>query len=149
VLNTLRPSYRDIAVRVVNDIPAQIALDGYPGPLEQVVANLVMNALIHGIDDGPQGCVTIAAKVLTNETISLSVTDNGKGIAEEDLGRIFDPFFTTRFGQGGSGLGLSIVHNLVDTVLGGRIEVRSQAGAGTTFEIVLPTQAPERPYNPA
>ncbi|HEX5841226.1 MAG TPA: ATP-binding protein, partial [Pseudomonas sp.] len=60
----------------------------------------------------------------------------------ENLPRIFDPFFTTRLGQGGSGLGLNIVHNLVTGVLGGKLEVASQLGWGVRFAIRLPLCAP-------
>jgi two-component system, NtrC family, sensor kinase len=70
------------------------------------------------------------------------VSDNGHGIAPEHLSRIFDPFFTTRLGQGGSGLGLNIVHNLVTGVLGGKLEVASQQGWGVRFAIRLPLCAP-------
>jgi signal transduction histidine kinase len=59
------------------------------------------------------------------------------------LPNIFDPFFTTRRGQGGSGLGLHIVYNIVTGTLGGRIEVASQLGHGTRFTLVLPLKAPD------
>lgn len=64
--------------------------------------------------------------------------DNGKGIAEEHLARVFDPFFTTKRGNGGTGLGLNIVYNLVTTQLGGEIKVESIVGTGTTFRIKFP-----------
>lgn len=60
-------------------------------------------------------------------------------------GRVFDPFFTTRMGQGGSGLGLYIVYNIVTSLLGGSIEVSSQPGRGTCFTIDLPLCAPDVP----
>jgi signal transduction histidine kinase len=72
----------------------------------------------------------------------LTVRDNGCGISAENLGRIFDPFFTTKLGHGGSGLGLSIVYNLMTDVLGGEIAVRSVPGDGTCFTLVLPLAAP-------
>ncbi|MBC7405446.1 MAG: HAMP domain-containing histidine kinase, partial [Cytophaga sp.] len=70
------------------------------------------------------------------------VSDNGKGIPEENIGRIFDPFFTTKLGQGGSGLGLNIVYNLITGVLGGSIVVTSQLNQGTRFNITIPKVAP-------
>ena len=73
----------------------------------------------------------------------LSVADTGKGIAPDDVHRIFEPFFTTRLGQGGSGLGLHIVHNIVTGVLGGRINVTSEPGLGAAFCVVLPRVAPQ------
>ena len=68
----------------------------------------------------------------------LRFSDNGVGISEANLGKIFDPFFTTKLGQGGSGLGLNIVHNIVTGLLGGRITVESAPGTGSCFNIVIP-----------
>jgi len=70
------------------------------------------------------------------------VRDHGKGIDTDNLRRIFDPFFTTRLGQGGSGLGLHIVHNIVTGLLGGQVEVDSQPGEGSVFTLRLPARAP-------
>jgi signal transduction histidine kinase len=74
--------------------------------------------------------------------VQLTVRDTGHGIAPENLKRVFDPFFTTRLGQGGSGLGLHIVHNIVTNVLGGQIEVYSEVATGTRFVLFLPLIAP-------
>jgi signal transduction histidine kinase len=74
--------------------------------------------------------------------VQIEVRDNGVGIPADNLKRVFDPFFTTRLGQGGSGLGLHIVHNIVTEVLGGHVNVSSQPGAGTVFTLRLPLRAP-------
>jgi signal transduction histidine kinase len=76
--------------------------------------------------------------------IQLSFSDDGRGMDAEHLKHIFDPFFTTRLGQGGSGLGLNIVYNLVTRILGGSIEVTSTPWKGTSFLLYLPKVAPER-----
>jgi signal transduction histidine kinase len=73
--------------------------------------------------------------------LALAMSDNGKGIAAPSLERVFEPFFTTRMGQGSTGLGLHIVHNMVTNVLGGTIDVRSD-GAGTCFTVRCPCVAP-------
>jgi len=73
----------------------------------------------------------------------LTVQDDGAGIGPENLGRLFDPFFTTRLGQGGSGLGLNIVYNLVTQTLCGAIHVQSAPGQGACFTIELPSTAPD------
>lgn len=74
--------------------------------------------------------------------VSLLVSDNGIGIPSARLGRIFDPFFTTKLGSGESGLGLCIVSNVVENVLGGRIEVRSDPARGSEFEARFPRVSP-------
>lgn len=81
---------------------------------------------------------------LVNETsIAITVTDNGQGIAPQNLNKIFDPFFTTRLGEGGSGLGLHVVHNMVTEILGGEISVESEEHKGCCFILMLPLKAPE------
>ena len=73
----------------------------------------------------------------------ITVSDNGHGIASENQSKIFDPFFTTRLGQGGSGLGLNIVYNLVTGLLGGDIQVTSEPEQGSCFTLTLPLNAPQ------
>ena len=123
------------------DVPAGIWLDSYPGPLGQVLANLIQNALVHGLQGRPSGSVRIEAAIEDGQ-FWLSVSDDGKGIAQHLQDRVFEPFFTTRLGQGGSGLGLHIVHNLVTGVLGGRIALQSNPGHGARFTIQCPLVAP-------
>lgn len=123
------------------DIPANIELDSYPGLLGQVFTNLVNNSVIHGLDGRSHGVMRCVAE-LSNDQVLIVFTDDGKGIPPEIIKRIFEPFFTTKFGQGGSGLGLSITFNIISNVLGGSIHVSSVPGQGTRFEIRLPLVAP-------
>lgn len=139
---TLLPSIKRTPYVLDTDIPADIELDSYPGPLGQALANMINNALLHAFDERDHGRILIAARRKAENMIGLSVSDDGKGIPAEDLDRIFDPFFTTRMGQGGTGLGLHIAYNAVQNVLGGTISVRSVMGIGTHFEIHLPPVAP-------
>jgi PAS domain S-box-containing protein len=124
-------------------VPAELVLESYPGPLGQVLTNLINNALVHGLDPGDAGTVSIFAQLLDDGMVHLVVRDTGKGIAADNLHRIFEPFFTTRLGQGGSGLGLHIVHNIVEGVLGGQIKASSVPGQGCEFSMVLPHIAPQ------
>lgn len=142
VVSTLRPQLKATRHRIVLDIPGQLLMDSFPGPLGQIIVNLVGNALLHGFADDMAGEIHIAAAALDETSIQLMVKDNGKGVAPELLPRIFDPFFTTRLGQGGSGLGLHIVYSITTRVLGGRIAVSSEPGAGTGFLFELPRSAP-------
>ena len=86
--------------------------------------------------------ISIKARDLDGQALQLDVGDNGAGMSATVLGRIFDPFFTSKLGQGGSGLGLHIVHNIVTDVLAGSITVESEVGHGTTFSIVIPRVTP-------
>jgi two-component system, NtrC family, sensor kinase len=75
-------------------------------------------------------------------SITVSISDNGCGMSETDLGKIFEPFFSTKTKVGGTGLGLSITYGLVQE-LGGNIHVESQLGVGTTFNVSLPLKSPK------
>ena len=136
--------YKRSLVRIAIDIPDGIAMDSYPGAIEQIVSNLVENAVVHAFEGRAQCRVDIAAQAL-GERVVLTVTDNGNGIPAEHQSHIFDPFFTTRLGKGGSGLGLSIAYGLVTGMLGGQISVDSAPGAGARFTLDLPLTAPEHP----
>jgi PAS domain S-box-containing protein len=142
ILLTLGPTIRKYGHAVECDIAPDVTMDSYPGPLGQIITNLVNNALIHAFAPGQQGRVVVIAKPGPGGTVQLQVSDNGVGIPADHLTRVFDPFFTTRLGQGGSGLGLNIVYNLVTKTLGGTVHVASTPGQGATFHIVVPCKAP-------
>lgn len=144
VVATLMPGLRKRRLVLVVDIPEGLELDSFPGPLEQVIANIVTNAAIHAFGPDEAGELFILAEPVGTGEIELCIRDNGCGIPPEVQGRVFDPFFTTRMGQGGSGLGLYIVYNIVTSLLGGSIEVRSTPG-GTCFTMRFPACAPDAP----
>ncbi|WP_250655733.1 ATP-binding protein [Alkalimarinus coralli] len=137
VLMTLKPLIKKSAVILESEIPEGIELESFPGSLSQVVTNLINNALLHGFEAKASGTVLVSAQEVSGERVKISIKDTGKGIAKEHLDKVFDPFFTTRLGEGGTGLGLHIVHNIVTGVLGGTIELSSD-DKGTEFVIEIP-----------
>jgi PAS domain S-box-containing protein len=143
IIFVLHPSIRKTPFVINSMIPKGIEMDSFPGPLGQVLTNLLNNALIHAFEGCNHGTVCIEARLTDPGYVELEVRDDGVGVPRANLSRIFEPFFSTRFGQGGSGLGLSIVSNLVVSVLGGKILVASQEGQGTTFSLILPLVAPD------
>lgn len=143
ILLTLEPGLRRTTHKIVCRIPSGINMDSYPGPLGQVISNLINNAVLHAFDGRQKGRIEISAEQEEPDQVRITVRDNGAGIKETHVARVFDPFFTTRLGQGGSGLGLSIVYSLVNDVLGGRIEVSSREGEGSCFTLTLPLVAPD------
>jgi|GEM_PF-1523335 len=120
------------------DIPDDIELNSFPGPYGQILNNFINNAMLHAFDNRENGKMLLRAYKAPDNQVQLIFSDNGKGIEAQNLRRIFDPFFTTKLGQGGSGLGLSIVHNLVTTIMHGSITVDSTPGLGTRFCLSLP-----------
>lgn len=137
VLLTLKPLFKKTSVSLKSNIPMGIQLNSYPGSLGQVVTNLINNALIHGFEAGDPGLISISAERVGDDTVKIVIEDNGKGIPEENQDKVFDPFFSTRLGEGGTGLGLHIVHNIVTGVLAGSVELISRE-KGTRFEVSIP-----------
>ena len=138
ILLMLRPDIKKDPYVVTLDIPKDIVMESYPGPLSQVIINLLNNAMLHGFDGRESGTVSISAIQANADQVEISVADDGKGISPENLKRIYDPFFTTKLGAGSSGLGLHITYNIVTRILAGRIRVVSALNMGTTFIISLP-----------
>ncbi|RMG96730.1 MAG: PAS domain S-box protein [Deltaproteobacteria bacterium] len=128
------------AVRIDADLRAEdAAVVCDPTELEQVLVNLVLNAR----DAMQEGTIRIATHVRRKGSarfVGLQVMDDGPGMPPEVARRCFEPFFTTRAEHGGSGLGLATCYAIVDE-LEGRIDVSSEVGVGTTFEIELPAAA--------
>ena len=101
--------------------------------IEQVMVNIINNAI-----EASTGHVKVEIKTWqSNYKVNLSISDNGPGIPEEDIGRIFDPFFSTKRNQGNTGLGLSLCHGII-VEHGGVMSVQSKPGVGTTFIVELP-----------
>ena len=118
--------------------PALPLFKGNSQRLEQVVVNILINA--SQAMENKKGTITISTSFQEkNQQLLLKISDDGKGIDEKTMKQIFDPFFTTKRHQGGTGLGLSIALSIIEQHKG-RIEVQSQVGVGTTFQIHLPAQ---------
>ena len=149
IVASLKPGLKTSGLRLLVDVPEGIAMDSYPGPLGQVVTNLFLNAVNHAFPDGTEGTISIVARTSGANQVHMVFRDNGVGMSDTVQRRAFDPFFTTKRGDGGTGLGLHIVYNLVTQKLGGRIVLSSVPGVGTTFRINLPLSSPreEAPAN--
>jgi two-component system NtrC family sensor kinase len=139
----LSPTFKRNHHTLQVDVPTGISMTSYPGQLGQILTNLINNAILHGFVNDTPGIIHISAHKTSPEAVELIVADDGVGIPEGNLRRIFDPFFTTRLGQGGSGLGLNIVYNLMKDVMGGTVQVKSTPGSGTQFILSMPRVAPE------
>ena len=138
VLLSLAPQLKTSPHKITVSGDANLTLNSYAGCLAQVVTNLVMNSLKHAYPQDQPG--ELHWEILSEEKgLKIIYTDDGCGISRENLSRIFEPFFTTKRNEGGTGLGLHIVYNLITHKLGGSIEVDSQVGEGTRFSLTLPS----------
>lgn len=141
VVASLRPMLRAAGVehelRCVPGPTLELAV----GALTQVLTNLVQNTCVHAFaPDQGQRRLLLAAECV-GDVLRIECTDNGRGIAREHASRVFEPFFTTRRGEGGSGLGMHIVHNIVVDRFRGRIEL-DPAATGTRWTITIPLGTP-------
>ena len=132
-------------VEVRTECPAGLPLVAVDtDDMKQVFVNLINNAFF-AMPSG--GALTVRCGAETDETgrqfVVVGLSDTGQGIPEDHLDKIFDPFFTTRADGGGTGLGLSISFMVIKNH-GGRIEVESTVGQGSTFRVILPAQAEGR-----
>ncbi len=140
ILLSLHPKLKRTKHTVEVQCPDNIKLDNFPGVLSQILTNLVDNSLIYGFEGIESGEITIAAS-MDNDMVSLSYSDNGVGMKKKTVKQLYEPFFTTKRNQGGSGLGMHIVFNLVTHRLKGTIECDSAKGKGTRFDITFPGNA--------
>lgn len=137
VIKNLHSAFKHTKHEISIECPDQINLDSYPGAFSQILTNLLMNSLDHGFEHMEAGKINVQIEK-PNNWIIIVYSDNGKGIAPKDLPHIFVPYYSTAHSRGGSGLGLSVINNLVTTVLGGTIKCESTLGEGTTFTIRVP-----------
>jgi signal transduction histidine kinase len=142
VLIAMGPSLKRTPFKLNCDISPELQLDSFPGPLGQVIVNLITNALHHGFEGRSHGNIHIQAQLYNEDQIEILFSDDGIGMSEHTIEHVFDPFFTTKLGQGGNGLGMHIVYNICTQLLAGEISVRSEPNAGTCWRILIPCTAP-------
>ncbi|MBI5137406.1 MAG: PAS domain-containing protein [Nitrospirae bacterium] len=124
-------------------VPRPLCLTADPDQIQQVLMNLLLNAL-QALGSG--GAIDVAAEACTVPDkgnapfVRLTVRDTGPGMSDAVLNRIFDPFYTTKEPGRGTGMGLTVAHGII-TTHGGWIEVESRLGAGSTFTVFLPVEA--------
>jgi signal transduction histidine kinase len=141
IIASLRPVLKRAPIALSVDVPDGLVNDGYPGSYGQILTNLFLNAVNHAFTDGRSGAISISAKSRGHDDVEIIFVDNGAGMTPDVQRQAFDPFFTTRRNEGGTGLGLHIVYNLVTQQLGGRMMLDSRLGQGTTFRIIMPRAA--------
>lgn len=136
ILLSLKHEYKNKNIDFEIDFPADLVIDSYSGAISQIFTNLIMNSLVHGFRDRKSGKITISA-LKNNEKLMINYKDNGLGMSKDVQKHVFEPFYTTNRGEGGSGLGMNIVYNLVTAKLNGKISCISEIGIGTEFVIEI------------
>jgi two-component system, NtrC family, sensor kinase len=137
IITSLTPQFKHRPIQIIVEGDETLSMVSYPGAIAQLVTNFITNSLHHAYPNGQSGVIRLSV-IAIGDCLNLMYSDDGCGINPEHLPRIFDPFFTTARNQGGTGLGLHIVYNLVSQRLQGAIDVQSHPSQGTTFSITLP-----------
>jgi signal transduction histidine kinase len=137
VLLSLRPNLKKTQHQVELVCDPTLEIDSKPGPVNQILINLIMNSLIHAFDQTDHGLIRIKVHVAHSRCF-VHYSDNGGGVPEHIKKRIFDPFVTTKRGEGGSGLGMHLVYNLVTQALNGKITLESSLGHGVDIMFDFP-----------
>lgn len=135
------PMLRKQGVGLLLKLEGEGVIKTFPGAISQIVTNLITNTLRHAFPDdfNAEKKVTIEYQC-DSECAQISYKDNGVGLDEASLKKIFDPFYTTARNKGGTGLGMSIIYNLVTQKLKGQLDVKSKPGEGLSVQIELPLE---------
>ena len=137
-LMSMRPRLKKVTHTINIDCPETLNVMCKAGPLNQILINLIMNSLIHAFETVENGKIDVIARLTEEQKLKIIYKDNGSGIPASIKKRIFDPFVTTKRGQGGSGLGMHLVFNLVTQALNGNIKLESEEGNGVAFTLTFP-----------
>ncbi|WP_283710262.1 sensor histidine kinase [Pseudoalteromonas prydzensis] len=147
ISNVMLSMRADLLVKdpnVVIHCSSQLMFETKVGPLQQVLQQLLSNSVIHGFRDNQNNEIEITVE-RNESSLIIDYYDNGIGVDKSIKKRIFDPFVTTKRGEGGSGLGMHLVYNLVTQALGGSVYFDDQSSKGTRFIITLPLTQASKP----
>lgn len=139
ILQSLSHELKSHAHEIKLECPDNMRLCTHPGAVSQIVTNLIMNSIRHGFEGIKHGIIRITV-YKDDDAIKISYSDNGVGLTQEASSKIFEPFYTTKRNQGGSGLGMHIVYNLITQTLGGNIVCQSVLNEGINFIIQFPVR---------
>lgn len=136
ILETLSPKLKQTKHKVIVDCSDTLWMETYAGSISQIITNLIMNSMVHAFESTPEGIIRIQAAEEKGNII-IRYTDNGCGLSAEAKAKIFEPFYTTKRGNGGTGLGMHLVYNIISQRLNGEIQI-DNTEQGAAFRLVLP-----------
>jgi len=139
VLLTLSAKLESANVTLELNCPDNLYIESKPGPINQILINLILNSIYHAFEGLEHGTISINIMILSDQ-LHINYSDDGIGIDDSIKTKIFDPFTTTKRGSGGSGLGMHLVFNLVTQALSGHIVLEEKLDQGVSFDITFPVE---------
>jgi len=139
VLLTLSAKLQSANVDISVNCPSDLYVNSKPGPINQILINLILNSIYHAFEGREHGTISINVMNLSDQ-LHINYSDDGIGIDDSIKAKIFDPFTTTKRGSGGSGLGMHLVYNLVTQALDGHIVLENEFEHGVNFDITFPVE---------
>lgn len=139
VISTLRHDAKKHGVNIKLVCNSAITLKTYPAAIVEIISNLLLNTFHHAFDNRQNKQVDIELSInAENNAVVITFKDNGIGIEKGVLSQVIEPFYTTKRGKGNTGLGLTIIYNLVEQQLGGSFRLESPQDKGTLITIKIP-----------
>ncbi len=136
IIRTFYGKFKNRPIEILLDCDENLMVDTYPGSISQIFNNLLLNSLLYAFDDTEKGVININIQSMKKK-LKVIFVDNGMGMDESLRQHVFEPFVTLHREEGGSGLGLNIVYNIVTQRFGGKINVLSRPGQGVRYEFTL------------
>lgn len=137
ILQSLHSQLKKTKITVKKEIDEKLEIHSNPGAISQIVSNFIMNSIIHGIPKDQEGNIIITI-IQDKDDFVLQYKDDGKGMDQKTKEKVYEPFFTTNRENGGSGLGMNIIFNLVTQKLHGTIELETSPDKGVLFTVKAP-----------
>ncbi|TDF42034.1 GAF domain-containing protein [Alteromonadaceae bacterium M269] len=137
VIVSLKPKYKHLQLEFNIEGCESLKVLQRPGNIAQIMTNLIVNAVFHAFTDNSDGVINILIYE-DRDSVVIEFSDNGVGIDAKIVDKIFEPFYTTKRSQGGSGLGLHVIYNLITQTMKGNISVKSKVKQGTQFIVKFP-----------
>ncbi|MBI9010891.1 MAG: sensor histidine kinase [Clostridiales bacterium] len=142
IIETIRLTIKTHSIEIINNVDDDIIMRTFPSAISQILTNFIKNSFQYAYAEDEKGLIRIGA-YKEGQLVKILYEDDGKGIEPSILEHIFEPFYTTRRSTSNSGLGMFIIHNLINQTLSGNIRCESEVNQGVKFYLTIPLELNE------
>jgi len=142
IIETIRLTIKTHSIEIINNVDDDIIMRTFPSAISQLLTNFIKNSFQYAYAENEKGLIRIGA-YKEGQLVKMLYEDDGKGIEPSILEHIFEPFYTTRRSTSNSGLGMFIIHNLINQTLSGNIRCESEVNQGVKFYLTMPLELNE------